>query len=790
MMTVDSSGAAMKKLLTAIMLAALLASCGDGSHRPANGALSAEVARTTHGIVHVRANGFAGIGFGLAYAYAEDNICMLADSLLTVRGERSLYFGGEAPLTPSRDGEYSVAIDYLNMHMFEVRNEESDFFFKAYLDLDQLRAGYAAASPEVRDLLAGYVAGYNQYLRDHGDALPKACRNATWVRPMTVDDVYLLVAEKVIHASGELFPQLIVAAARDDTPRAQVAAATPQIGWHNEGLGSNAIALGGDATVNRRGMLLANPHYPWFSTDRFYQAHLTVPGVYDAMGVTLGGLPIVVIGFNENVAWTHTVTKSWHFTTFRLPLDRSDPTGRTYLVDGIPERMTERVVDVQLRQADGSVRTRRKTFFRTRLGIMMTVPGIPIGSDDVLVFADPSRNNTRTIEQWIAMGKADSVTTLQAELRRVLGLPWVNTIAADRAGNALFMDSSVVPHMSTDKFLSSCLVFAPLLTFDGARSACHWGRDSDASAGIFGAGNAPWLLRRDYVANSNDSYWLTNSKQLLRGPSPLGFSPLYGPVDAEQHLRTRLGFAQLDDALAQRGRLDLGDLHDLLFANRVLAAELVLPELLPACAAASDTVLRRACAVLATWDRKVDVDSRGALLFREFWLEAGKIPAKWRIPFDSSDPVHTPRGVAPAALAPMLAQLRAAASRMDSLGIALDARLGDYQYQHVGGAVVPVHGGIGDSDGVYNALHMRGPLTAQGYDSVAWGTSYIQLVAFDNAGVVARGLLVYGQSTDPVSSHYNDQLPLYTAKEVPRLPFTEEEIRADPNYQVTTIREK
>ncbi|MTV56357.1 hypothetical protein GM672_26900 [Massilia buxea] len=790
MMTVDSSGAAMKKLLTATMYAVLLAACGDSNHRPVSRTFSAEVTRTSHGVVHVRADDFTGIGFGLAHAYAEDNICMLADSLLTVRGERSLYFGGEAPLTPSRNGEYSVAIDYLNMHRFEVRNEESDFFFKAYLDLDQLRAGYAAASTEVRDLLAGYVAGYNQYLRDHRNALPKACRDATWVKPMTIDDVYLLVAEKVIHASGELFPQLIVAAARDDTPRAQVAAAMPQIGWHNEGLGSNAIALGGDATVNGRGMLLANPHYPWFSTDRFYQAHLTVPGVYDAMGVTLGGLPIVVIGFNENVAWTHTVTKSWHFTTFRLPRDRSDPTGRTYLVDGVPERMTERVVDVQLRQADGSVRTRRKTFFQTRLGILMAAPGIPIGSDDVLVFADPSRNNTRSIEQWIAMGKADSVPRLQAELGRVLGLPWVNTIAADRDGNALFMDSSVVPHMSADKFMSNCLLFAPLLTFDGARSACHWGRDSDAPAGIFGPGNAPRLIRRDYVANSNESYWLSNSKQLLRGPPPLGFSPLYGPVDAEQQLRTRLGFAQLDDALAQRGRLDLSDLRKLLFSNRVLAAELVLPELLPGCAAASDTVMRRACAALAAWDRKVNVDSRGALLFREFWRQAAEIPALWRIPFDPADPVHTPRGIAPAALAPMLVQLRAAANRMDSLGVALDARLGDYQYQRVGGAIIPVHGGIGDSDGVYNALHMRGPLTAQGYDNVAWGTSYIQLVAFDNAGVVAHGLLAYGQSTDPVSSRYNDQLGLYTAKEVPRLPFTEEEIRADPNYQRTMIWEK
>jgi acyl-homoserine-lactone acylase len=793
-MTIVSSGAVVKKLLIVMAYLVMLAGCGNsgqgGGGAPPGERLSAELARTSYGVVHVRAKDFAGLGFGLAYAYAEDNVCMLADSLLTVRGERSLYFGGEAPLTPARDGEYSVAIDYLNMHMFELRNEESDFFFKAYLDLDRLRSGYAAGSAEVRDLLAGYAAGYNQYLRDHGNALPKACRNATWVKPITVDDLYLLIAEKVIHASGELFPQHILAAALDDASAAPMAAAGPEFEWNSNSLGSNAIALGSDATVNGKGMLLGNPHYPWSSTDRFYQVHLTVPGLYDVMGVTLGGLPIVVIGFNDNVAWTHTVTKSLHFTTFRLPRDKSDRTGRSYLIDGVPERMTERVVDVRLRQADGSIRTKRKTFFHTRLGMLMAVPGLPIGSDDVIAFADPSRNNTRTIDQWIAMGKAGSAAQLQTELGRVLGLPWVNTVAADRAGNALFIDSSVVPHMTTDKFLSDCLVFAPLLTFDGSRSACHWGRDSDAPAGIFSAASAPWLLRRDYVANSNDGYWLSNSRHLLKGPAPLGFSPLYGPVDAEQHLRTRLGFAQLDERLAQRGRLDLNDLQALLFSNRVLAAELVLPELLAACAPETEPVLRRACTVLAAWDRKVDVDSRGALLFREFWLKAAEMSIKWRVPLDPADPVNTPRGVAPDAVAPLLGQLRAAAGRMQLLGIALDARLGDYQFQAVGLTRIPVHGGTGDMDGVYNALHLRSALKAQGYEDVVWGTSYIQLVAFSDAGVVAHGLLLYGQSTDPASSRYYDQLQLYVDKQVPRLPFSEGEIRADPNFVSTTVSEK
>lgn len=141
----------------------------------------------------------------------------------------------------------------------------------------------------------------------------------------------------------------------------------PSFDWTNDGLGSNAIALGADASANGKGLLLANPHYPWFRTDRFYQVHLTIPGVNDAMGVSLGGIPIVVIGFNKDLAWTHTVTKSAHFTTFRLRLDSSDPTAATYLVDGAPVKMSERAVNVQLLQPDGTLQTRRRIFRDTPL---------------------------------------------------------------------------------------------------------------------------------------------------------------------------------------------------------------------------------------------------------------------------------------------------------------------------------------------------------------------------------------------------------------------------------------
>jgi acyl-homoserine-lactone acylase len=768
---------------------------GQAKETPAAaGQYRTEISRTTHGIVHVRAQDFRSLGYGLAYSYAQDNVCMFADSVLTVRGERSRFFGPDAKATRPVNGEYGVASDYLDL-----KNEDSDFFYKGYLDIDELKAGYAMASQEARDYLAGYAAGFNRYLRDYAGRLPAACKDAPWVRPIGVDDMYLIVAEKALHASGQVFGTEIVAAAVDagSSPLTGQAADVTDTAFVSErlsrlsnSLGSNALALGKDVTVDRRGMLLGNPHYPWTSTDRFYQAHLTIPGKYDAMGVILGGIPLVVIGFNKDVAWTHTVTTAVHFTTFRLQLDPSDTTHTSYLYDGKPERLRSRTVAVDSLQPDGKITTRSKTFYFARQGAVLVKPdaGLAWTPESAFVLADPNRNNTRLIDQWIRIGTAANVRGLKEALDRVVGLPWVNTIAADRDGNVLFADASVVPRMGAEMFVSECLLVPQLLTFDGSRSACGWGSGSGAPPGIFSPVDGPWMLRTDYVGNSNDSYWLTNARALLSGPPPAGYSPLYGMTGIEQKLRTRIGFKQLEEALARKKRLRQKDLQVLAFANRVYAAELVLPDLLRSCVG-GDALLTRACKTLAGWDRRAELASRGAVLFREFWNRAANITGKWSVPFDPANPVTTPRGLSATSVPAMLDALKAAAQALEDLQIPLDAPLGELQSETRNGRRIPIHGAIGDIDGSYNSIHMRGELRKGGYHDVAWGTSYVQTVSFDDVGPVAQAILVYGQATDPASTWYADQLQLYSAKQWPTLPFTQEAIRSDPQYRRIVLEE-
>jgi acyl-homoserine-lactone acylase len=79
------------------------------------GAYRAQISRTSYGIPHVRAGNWGDLGFGAGYAYAEDNLCTLADEIVTVSGRRSRFFGPDGVTVASAKGSN--------------RNLDSDFFW-------------------------------------------------------------------------------------------------------------------------------------------------------------------------------------------------------------------------------------------------------------------------------------------------------------------------------------------------------------------------------------------------------------------------------------------------------------------------------------------------------------------------------------------------------------------------------------------------------------------------------------------------------------------------------------
>jgi acyl-homoserine-lactone acylase len=63
------------------------------------------------------------------------------------------------------------------------------------------------------------------------------------------------------------------------------------------------------------------------------------------------------------------------------------------------------------------------------------------------------------------------------------------------------------------------------------------------------------------------------------------------------------------------------------------------------------------------------------------------------------------------------------------------------------------------------------------------------VVTFDGNGPKAQGLLAFSLSSDPSSPYSVDQTQAFSKRQLSALPFTEQQIKADPHYQAVTIRE-
>lgn len=788
---------------------------------PNQSTYSVDIQRTEFGIPHITAKDYKSLGYGVGYAFAEDNICSLAREVVVSSGQSKLYLG-------------------------DAGDVDSDVFYTWYNSPAKREQFIKEQSPDVLDAVKGYAAGYSRYLRDKGVAnIDPACAGAEWVREITLDDLITVYVKANLRGGLSNFVAPIVAAA-PPSPSAAMSSRSirtvapepvsdmsaikidPEFDMTTINVlngGSNAYALGKEATGTDKGMLYGNPHEPWDGVQRFYEFHLTLPGELDVMGAGQQGQPFPNIGFNKDVAWSHTVSTAKRFTVYQLSLVEGNPMQYNYTTsDGVVEQRDIEKVDVTIKLPDNKTLTR--PIYVSQYGPMLAVNKLngllPAWGGNNLAYTirDAASENPRSLNQWLSMNKATSVQDLVDSMQTTLGLGFVNTIATDRYGKALYADISTVPHVTADK-LNNCIAGQPILqalvsndvpALDGSRADCEWGSDADSpQAGIFGPKNLPFLIRDDYVANSNDSYWLSNPKAPLTGYSPLlrrRLQPFVGanPVNGVPLLmRSRMGFQQILDRLDNSDGLggttfDLDKLQKVVYGNRSYVAELVLDDVLEDCKTNPDMPLSAggtinattACNVLSNWDKRNNLDSRGAHVFREFWRNVNfteTMADAFSVPFDEADPINTPRG--------LIINTNTRKALGDSIkffqdkGVALDAQLGELQYvldPGMNDARIPMHGGLG-REGIFNVAQGPGPNAMGEYTPINNGPTYMQTVTFDNNGPVVEALLAYSQSADKTRSYHRDQTRRYSAKEWIRLPFSKAEIANKAVGDVVQLRE-
>ena len=502
---------------------------------------------TSYGIPHIKADDWGSLGYGFAYATATDGVCVFAREVARANGTLSADFGTSD------------------------ENLASDTFHRAIVTPERAQTNAAAMSENMRTYSAGFVAGYNRFIDDNRKNLPAACTGEKWVRPISELELgKMFIAFGIRYSTGN-FTSGIAAAAPPGEPVAAVQldyGVTPEIG-------SNAIALGSDLTQSGKGILFGNPHYPWHGPARFHMIHTTIPGEIDTMGASLLSGSFVAIGFNKDIAWTHTVSTALRFTLFELDLNPENPMQYRY---GDEYRDIETIeVSVPLADSDS-----KQTIYMTHHGPVLVSDELPWTETRAFAIRDAILNNDAAFATYEALQTAASVADVEAAISKQ-GIYFVNTIAADRHGSAFYADISSTPHLDMD-ILTNCRrevkgLPPRLVILDGSSPDCDWRDDPRSTVpGNLPADDMPRATSTRYFTNSNDSYWLSNPEEPLEG-----YLPTIGPERTARRLRTRAGLVFLDERLQQGGKLEADDIQSILLSHRHFGAELLLDDVLAIC---------------------------------------------------------------------------------------------------------------------------------------------------------------------------------------------------------------
>lgn len=435
------------------------------------------IRRTAYGVPHILAENDRALGFGLAYAQAEDHMATIMKLILTSRGERSKYFGA----TQS--------------------NIDSDLWYRQYRIRARARETYAQLDADWRAITEGYAAGLNYYLLRHRDELP------VWVQPVTPIDIAghgMAGVSRFALNRGGIVNRLINKLTKGESVTVEA----------DEETGSNMWVFSADRTKSGNTILMGNPHQPWSEVATYYEAHVTIPGKLNFYGATFIGRPVMTTGFNEHLGWTHTV--NYPDIEEIYALDRDPVWPDQYLLDGESHPMIPDKVSVQYTDMNGVPTTIEKTFFHTPLG-----PVIHLTDEMIYVHRPAAYFEYRFYQQWYRMNHANNWNEWRRAYDELI-MPMFNIGYADDAGNIYYRWNGTVPVLQAGSHYDEAVHVT--------RSDQIWSRFHPAS-------ELPQLLnpKGGYVMNSNSAPYHTNLFEVMDRDSFPDYFPEPGFSLRSQH---------------------------------------------------------------------------------------------------------------------------------------------------------------------------------------------------------------------------------------------------------------
>jgi penicillin amidase len=411
----------------------------------------------------------------------------------------------------------------------------------------------------------------------------------------------------------------------DDLPAA--------VGVNGNGIGSNAWVVSGKYTITNKPLLANDPHLSPSLPSVWYQMGLHCRSVsskcqYDVTGYTFAGMPGVIIGHNQNIAWG--MTNSGVDVT-DLYLEKI--TGNGYLYDGKvkPFRTREETIKV----AGGE--SKKIVVRETNNGPLLSDRDdelVKVGRKAAVDTAAPDRGDGYGVAlRWTALEPGTSMDAIFAmdkaadfsgfrKAAALFDVPSQNLLYADTKNNIGYTLPGKIPTRAQGD--------------DGSIPAPGW--DSKYRwTGYIKQDQLPYEYnpKRGYIVTANQAV-------IDQDKYPYTLTTDWGYGTRSQRI-TDLIQQKIDDG----GKISTDDMRQMQMDNSSEIAKLLVPQLLKI--DVGDKDVREAQKLLEGWDYTQDPDSAAAAYFNAVWRNilklafGNKLPKELRVKGQCLwvDPVNT-----------------------------------------------------------------------------------------------------------------------------------------------------
>ncbi|WP_287978191.1 penicillin acylase family protein [Sphingomonas sp.] len=677
----------------------------------------ATITRDDWGIPHIHGRSDADAVFGMSYAQAEDDFARVEANYLTALGR-----------TAEADGEEAIWAD-LRQRLF--------------VDPDDLRARYAASPDWLRTLMQAWADGLNYYLATHPRTKPRVLtRFEPWMALSFTEGSIGGDIERISLADLKTFygkptppsPEELGMVAREPS-------------------GSNGIAIAPRLTRDGHALLLINPHTSFYFRS---EAQVTSDAGLNAYGASTWGQFFVYQGFNAHAGWMHTSSTVDNVDQFAERVIRR-PDGWAYRHGGTLRPVMAAKVTLRYRRADGSLGERRFDTWRTHHG-----PIVAAKDGRWIATALMWRPVPALEQSWLRTKTANLADFLRVSERKANSSN--DTLFADDRGEIAFLMPQFMPVRDAR--------FDYTRPVDGSDPATDW-RGLHSLASLPSVANP----RVGWVHNTNDWPWSAAGPDSPKAKDYPRYMDQIGGNARGEHADLLL--------TGKRGWTPAG-LRDAAYDPYLPAFARLVPGLVDAWRALPPGDPRRRAlaepiATLSNWDYRWAGPSIATSLAvfwgDELWREVGS--------FAQAERINVPDYIATRVDArTRLAALHAAVARLTrDFGTWRTPWQTINRFQRLDDAIQP------HFDDARPSLPV--PFTSAQWGSLAsfgartWpgtkryygtsGNSFVAVVEF-GPRVRASAVMAGGQSGDPASPHFADQIARYASGQLRQIYFYPDEL--------------